>query len=121
MDSDFYKELTLKSQILPDPNTNIPEDDISLTEDDFEDSAIQDDSNIPLKVLVSSLVSGAEPDNDFVDTNMGFRSQADAKSLNKESEETGRGKRKRRQNTLYASENFWRHYNKDKAEVEEME
>ena len=102
---------------------------MSLTEDDFENSTIQDDSDIPLNVLVSSLVSGANPDSTFVDADTGFRSQADAENFNEDlelpgensGESVGRGKRKKKQNTLYASKNFWRHYDEDNAEVEEME
>ena len=116
-DPEFWKELTSKYAEELAPPENVPQ-----PEDDAEDLGIQDDSDVPLKLLTRELTGqGTTQATGYTISEGGaivssslaeqfeeedVQTKAESDSVDKD---LGRGKRRKQSNRLYSAKTFWMH------------
>ena len=111
-DPEFWKELTSSENRVPSENDPQPEDIV-----DAEDNSVEDDSDVPLGVLIQELTE-KKVCKGFAISDMGalvaeseaerFESTVDNGNDNVD-KELGRGKRQKHPNRLYNNTTFWCH------------
>lgn len=124
-DPDFWKELTTKKQDLPMQSEMVPEDVILL------DDGGDDDSDLPVDLVIASIVDNSCPVGVAYRPEGGLMSVADAETLDTELEEDGRilqdlqepkalgrGKRVKTKNRQYKA--FWQHNDDQGSSDEEL-
>jgi len=106
----FWAELTQKrgEELSPPEDVAQEEDELDVEEQDF------DDSNIPVELVIESMVKGSVPEGIERQSDSRLASSMDAEKMEektKQAEEKpmGRGKRERRENQWYSSKTFWKH------------
>jgi hypothetical protein len=135
----FWNELTAQEkweEALPDKTETLLEDEALLAAENNDKGL--DDSEIPLKMVISSVIDGEVPSGLAPRENGSLISISNAKSLDESqtielstgtgaastsrpSRELGPGKRKRVPNHLYRTKDFWWHNVGDKSNVEAEE
>jgi hypothetical protein len=135
----FWNELTAQEkweEALPDETETLLEDEALLVAENNDEGL--DDSEIPLKTVISSVINGEVPSGLVPHENGSLISISNAESLDKSqtiesstetgaastsrpSRELGPGKRKRVPNRLYRTKDFWRHNVGDESNVEAEE
>jgi hypothetical protein len=119
-DPEFWKELTSSENPLPSENDPHPEDVV-----DSEENSVEDDSNVPLGVLIQQLTE-KKVRKGFAINDMGalvadseaerFEGTVDNGNDNVD-KELGRGKRHKQPNRLY-NNTFWCHDDSDDNSVD---
>ena len=112
---DFWKELTTCENRIPSENDPQPEDIV-----DSENDSVEDDSDVPLRVLIQELTEkkvrkgfainemGALVANSEAERFEGTSGPADG-GIDNVDKGLGRGKRQKHRNRLYNSTFFWCH------------
>ena len=125
-DPDFWFKLTKKhSQDLAPKESEPQIEDTEETNFDGEDDCELDDSDVPLKTVIDSIVMGRQPNTLRVRKNGTFKSNQDiepvdevvSSNVGEKTEDFGRGKWVKKANRLYTG--FWRHNDNDGSDNED--
>ena len=114
-------------------NTSAPDENIPQPEDDEPISGTSDDVDVPIEVLVKNMVKKKVPKGYVIlpDGGMEANTAAEAFEDHRDNEvesghgelepltkDLGRGKRRKKPNTLYNQASFWRHNDSSDSEID---
>ena len=110
-------------------NTSPPDEGLPQPEDDEPSSGTSDDVDVPIEVLVKNMVKKKAPKGYVILPDGGMEAStaaetfedhgdAEVESGELSTKELGRGKRKKKPNTLYNQSAFWRHNDSSDSEID---
>ena len=116
-------------------NTSVPDENLPQPEDDEPSSGVSDDVDVPIEVLVKNMVKKKAPKGYVIlpDGHGGMEANTAAETFEFENhgdnevesghgeplaKDLGRGKRRKKPNTLYNQSSFWRYNDSSDSEIE---
>ena len=106
-------------------NTSPPDEDLPQPEDNEHSSGTSDDVDVPIEVLIKNMVKKKAPKGYVILPDGGMEANTAAETFEDDNElesgepltiDLGRGKRRKKPNTLYNQSTFWRHNDSSDSE-----
>lgn len=112
-------------------NTSAPDENMPQPEDDEPSSGTSDDVDVPIEVLVKNMIKKNPPKGYVILPDGGMEANTAAETFEDHGDnevesghgepltmDLGRGKRKKKPNTLYNQSSFWRHNDSSDSEID---